>query len=134
MKKALLAAGVGIILLFAASCSKTKWYHASTYAYKYIDNDSAQWTEWTDWLACDIRVKTDLDERVIVIYSNKTQVYTIIGKGQKYKDSSGGEQTPFAVIDQDGDKGTIRLRKERNGNSQINIDFANASWVYNVNP
>ena len=44
----------------------------------------------------------------------------------------GGTNVKFYVIDQDYDRGSIRLRVERNGNSQIYVDFSNVAWVYNV--
>lgn len=37
------------------------------------------------------------------------------------------------MIDQDGDRGTLRFRKQNNGVNQIYIDFKNVQWVYNVN-
>lgn len=51
---------------------------------------------------------------------------------RNYTDSSGGKQLEFNFIDQDYDRGVMRLRVERNGNAQIYIDFANVMWVYNV--
>ena len=71
----------------------------------------------------------------ITIYSPRTQVYQVYGvynNGNTYIDSSGGTNMKFYVIDQDYDKGSIRLRVERNGNSQIYVDFSNVAWVYNV--
>jgi len=49
-----------------------------------------------------------------------------------YTDESQGKQTKFYVIDQDGDLGYVRLRIEKNGNSQVYIDFNDVMWVYNV--
>lgn len=124
---------LALVLLIgsAAASAETLWFKANSYAYKYV-NDYGKWTEWTDWLKCDVSIRFDLDDDIIVIYSNRTQIYAIFDGGQKFTDSSGGSQVRFDVIDQDYDKGTIRLRIERNGNSQIYVDFANATWVYNV--
>ena len=40
------------------------------------------------------------------------------------------EHSPIRLVEYD--YGYIRLRIERNGNSQIYIDFADVMWVYNV--
>lgn len=129
MKKFLIIMMMSLVGLFATA--ETQWYKATSYAYKYI-NSYGYWTNWTDWISCSVNIKFEIDDDIIVIYSNKTQIYAIYSGGQRYKDSSGGEQMKFNVIDQDYDKGTIRLRIERNGNSQIYVDFANVAWVYNV--
>ena len=71
----------------------------------------------------------------IIIYSPKTQVYKVYGAyndGKAYIDSNGGANLKFYVIDQDYDRGSIRLRVEKNGNSQVYVDFSNVAWVYNV--
>jgi hypothetical protein len=49
-----------------------------------------------------------------------------------YYDDGGGVQIKFSVIDQDGDRGTVRLRIQNDGNSQLYVDFADIMWVYNV--
>ncbi len=118
-------------ILALTSVAETQWYNSKSYAYRY-ENDYGYWTDWTDWLSCDINIKIDTNEDVVVIYSNKTQIYVVYETGDSWTDSSGGQQVSFKVIDQDYDKGTMRLRIESNGNSQIYIDFANVSWVYNV--
>ena len=130
MKKFLIVLILSIIG-FISIDAQTQWYRANTYAYKYINN-YGHWTNWSDWISCSVNIKFDIDNDIIVIYSNKTQIYAIFDGGQQYTDSDGGSQIRFDVIDQDYDKGTVRLRIERNGNSQIYIDFANVSWVYNV--
>ena len=79
-----------------------------------------------------MKVKIDLDDDIIVVYSEKLQVYRVIGDLGSYTDESGGKQQKFRIIDQDDDYGTLRLRIETNGNSQIYIDFADIMWVYNV--
>ena len=129
MKRFLMIMLLSVIGLYASA--QIQWYKGTSYAYKYV-NEYGYWTNWTDWYSCNINIKFDIDNDVIVIYSNKRQTYAIFDGGQQYTDSDGGAQVRFDVIDQDYDKGTIRLRIERNGNSQIYVDFANVSWVYNV--
>ena len=72
------------------------------------------------------------DDDIIVIYSQQTQIYRVLENMGSYTDESGGRQTKFFVIDQDEDYGYVRLRIEKNGNSQVYIDFNDVMWVYNV--
>lgn len=88
--------------------------------------------QWSDWKRCDILITFNLKTDKVVIYSRSIQIYKVITQGQNFIDESGGEQVKYKVIDQDDDLGSMRLRVETNGNSQIYIDFADVSWVYNV--
>lgn len=80
----------------------------------------------------NILITFNLKTDKVVIYSKSIQIYKVITQGQNFIDESGGEQVKYKVIDQDDDLGSMRLRVETNGNSQIYIDFADVSWVYNV--
>lgn len=130
---------IGAMLIFCCiSCdNKNKnshpeqWYKATSYSFTSADSEG-NWSDWTEWQSCNVNILLDTDEGVLVIYSNETQTYDIIAYRGKKRDASGGTQAYFDVIDQDGDKGTIRARLERNGNSQIYCEFANVMWVYNV--
>lgn len=72
----------------------------------------------------------DFDNDVIRIYSRTPQVYVVTKYVGDYSDYLGGKQIEFKVIDQDYDPGTIRIRVESNGTSQLYVDFADVSWVY----
>lgn len=87
--------------------------------------------KWSAWEDTNIRIKIDIDNDRIVIYSNRTQIYDIISETTPPRDSS-GSQKAFKFIDQDGDIGTLRLRIQDNGTKQIYIDFSDISWVYNI--
>lgn len=130
MKKWLIAFVLIIATALSAS-AEYQWYKATSYAYRYT-NDYGRWTEWTDWMSCNISISFDMDDDVITIYGNKTQIYVITDTKGSGTDPSGGQYVSFRVIDQDYDYGTVRLRVETNGNSQIYVDFANVMWVYNV--
>lgn len=107
-------------------CAQTQWYKATSYAAKIVGYD------WTSWIACDVTIKIDIDADLIVIYSNKTQIYKVIAYDGEAGDEHGGRYVQFRVIDQDADRGAVRLRVEYSGNSQLYVDFADISWVYNV--
>lgn len=87
---------------------------------------------WSNWQRCDVTIIMDLQNDVIYIYSQSPQRYTVITDGVTSYDNGGGKQVSYKVVDQDGDRGTLRLRQESNGNSQIYVDFADVAWVYNV--
>lgn len=104
--------------------AKSIWYNSTEYAIKY-QNQS-----WTNWMSCNVNIEFKMDEDVIVIYSNRTQIYAIYEYVGEESDSNGGQQLVYRVIDQDYDKGKVRLRIDPYGYSQIYVDFADVSWVY----
>lgn len=123
-----------IIILFGLLCiraaqAQTQWYKATEFAVRVVDN--GRWTDWSDWASVNIKIKFDIDNDMIIIYSNETQIYKILESVDPPYDP-GGVSIKFRVIDQDYDKGSLRLRVQNNGTSQIYIDFADVSWVYNV--
>lgn len=123
-----------VIILFGLLCigatqAQTQWYKATEFAVRVVDN--GRWTDWSDWASVNIKIKFDIDNDIIIIYSNETQIYKILESVDPPYDP-GGVSIKFRVIDQDYDKGSLRLRVQNNGTSQIYIDFADVSWVYNV--
>lgn len=123
-----------IIMLLIATLTMTaeeQWYNANSYALKQV-NSYGYWTDWSSWQACNVNIKFDLSTDWITIYSNKTQYYKITQYHGQRVESDGSQQAYFTAADTNGGVITIRLRMERNGNSQIYIEYANAMWVYNV--
>lgn len=126
-----------LILLTCLSLSTTSfaqsilWFRSTSFAIK-SKNNYGNWGSWSDWQSSSVNIKMDLDNDVIVIYSPCTQIYAVVSYDGQQNDSSGGVQKYFKVVDQDYDRGTIRLRVERNGNSQLYVEFADVMWVYNV--
>ena len=131
MKKALLILICLVGLCSFSSNAQTQWYNSQSYAYKSTDY-YGNWSSWSSWVDCNVNIKFNLSSDMIVIYSSKKQIYKITRfNGTKY-DNDGGQQAYFKAIDQDGDRCTIRLRIESNGNSQIYVEFSNIMGVYNV--
>ena len=115
--------------LFATNMdAQVIYYQAKQFAMKYVEN--GRWTSWTDWKDSDVLLSIDEDNDIIKVYTEQRQVYLVVKHNGTYTDSSGGKQIEFAVIDQDYDKGKIRLRKEKNGNSQLYVEFSDIMWVY----
>lgn len=123
MKKLMLI----VTLLFGftvISNAEVRWFNAYEVAIKYNG-------EWTDWEDCNVDVKLDISNDLVVIYSAETQVYSILYEIEAPHDSS-GEQIAFRAKDHEGDYCTFRLRIQNNGTKQLYVDFADVSWVYNV--
>ena len=110
--------------------AQTYYYKTYQFSIKYKTNNV--WGSWLDWQPSNMKMKIDLDDDIITIYSEKVQVYRVLESMGTYTDDSGGKQTKFFVIDQDNDYGYVRLRIEKNGNSQVYVEFNDVMWVYNV--
>ena len=119
--------------LFSLSSLNAQTYYYKTYqfAIKYKSSNGV-WGNWSDWEKSNMTLTIDLDKDVITVYSEKRQIYRVVEYMGSYSDESDGRQTKFYVIDQDGDAGYVRLRIEKNGNSQVYVDFGDVMWVYNV--
>lgn len=89
--------------------------------------------QWSDQQRCNILITFNLKIDKVVIYSRSFRFIKFITLGQNFIDESGGEWVKYKVISQDDDLGSMRLRVETNGNSQIYVDFADVSWVYKCN-
>ena len=134
MRKFLLTFCLMFTMLFGTSIessAQTYTYRSFQFSYKQ-QLDNGRWTDWSKWEDSNLVITIDYDNDVIKIYSQMPQKYVIVSHSDSYTDESGGRQVRFNFIDQDGDKGTIRFRIEKNGNSQLYIDFADIMWVYNV--
>ena len=121
-----------IVLILAlaglTSNAQTFWYQAHEFAYKIKNND--KWTGWSDWRPSSIKIMIDVDSDIIKIFSDINQTYNVVQHVEDYTDDSGGQQAKFRVVDQDGDRGTIRLRVEKNNNSQLYVEYADVMFVY----
>lgn len=103
-----------------------EFYKAYQYSQKaYYDS------YWDAWTQVNILISFNYTTDKITIYSKRIQVYSIYNY-DIYYDNDGEKVLRFYFIDQDYDKGTLRLMVRPNGTSQIYVDFSNITWVYNV--
>lgn len=117
------------LLSIVGASAQVQYYRSTAFAQANVYNGRYVWGNWE---SSNMTITINLNTDIITIYSPRTQVYRVLNSGDSYTDNSGGRQVSFKVIDQDGDRGTIRLRIEKSGNSQIYVDFSNVAWVYNV--
>ena len=110
----------------------SQWYKTTAFASQTYNYYTHTWNNWTPWQYSNMVIKFDLTSDVIIIYSHHIQIYNVLNVVTAYTDTSGGQQVKFNARDSDGDRVDIRLRMERNGNSQIYVDYADIRWVYNV--
>ena len=131
MKKFLVILMMAVIS-FTASANSL-WFRGYSYAIKYKNDYNRNNSQgWSSFQKCNVDIEFKMDDDFIIIYSNKTQIYAIYEDAGTYTDKEGGKQQGYYVLDQDYDKGMIRLRIARDGTSQIYIDFNDVGWVYNV--
>ena len=130
MKKTLLIITFMLFGIFGSISAQTYTYKTTGFSMKQLT--SYGWTDWSAWERSDMYMVINFDKDIVKIYSPEPQIYHILNYLGNYTDESGGRQIKFNFIDQDNDRGTMRLRIERNGNSQVYIDFNNVMWVYNV--
>ena len=119
-----------MVFTVGVAFSQVKYFQTTQFSYKYL-TEYNYWTDWSDWEKCTAKVKLDLDNDIIVIYTNETQKYYVYEYVGEVEDNS-GQTIKFAVIDHEDDYGYVRLRVQNNGTKQIYIDFNNIKWVYNL--
>lgn len=115
---------------FVSAENKIVYYQTTEFAMKQIENN--KWSDWSKWEESGLVVTFNMTKDIITIYSPRIQTYTITEFCGHKIDKYGGSQVTFNFIDNDGYKGVIRLRIEKNGNSQLYIEFSNIMWVYNI--
>lgn len=101
-----------------AFCSREYTYHG--------------WSAWSSWRPCDILITIDITNDRVTILSERSQYYKIVTEGETYR-TPNASVAEFGFIDQDGDRGIMRLVQKSSGASEIYIEFRNIAWGYDVN-
>lgn len=120
-----------LVFISISSFAQIQNYRSTHFSYK-IKNENGGWGDWSKWEDSNLKIVFDLSKDIITIKSQKLQVYRVIKYLDNFIDSAEGKQVEFSVIDQDYDKGHMRLRIEKNGRSQIYVDFDNIILCYVV--
>lgn len=121
---------VSLVLFVTTGIAQVIRFNTTSYTSKV--KKSYGWTNWRPRESSDMLLTIDLDSDLVTIYSPKIQVYKIIDYLGNWIDQDGDQVVKFEFIDQDGDRGMMRLIERRNGNKEIYIDFSNIIWVYSV--
>lgn len=103
-----------------------------TTSFTYKERTYRGWTNWSPYERSSMLLTINLDRDIVTIYSPVTQYYNIISYDGTYTDREGDTTIKYSFIDQDGDRGTMRLMQRRSGKSEIYIEFNNVIWVYSV--
>lgn len=124
MKKFIITLAL-VLVSIASFAQNVQWFQATSFAYK------PAYGSWTDWEPSTVKIAFNFSDNTIVIYSPQTQIYAVIRQVPADYDPN-GIQEKYYVVNANGSYGYIRLRIEKNGNSQIYIDYSDVSLVYNV--
>lgn len=107
-------------------------FRTVAYSENRYDFNLQRWNGWSDWEKSNMLLTVDLQNDVIKVYSPTPQIYKVYETGESYYDSDGDLNILFNFIDQDYDKGVVRLLQRRSGSSEIYIEFLNVRWCYRV--
>ena len=98
MKKFLMIMLLSFVGLFASA--ESVWFKAYNYAIKYkTEYNRNNSSGWSDVEICDVPIEFKMNDDMIIIYSNKTQIYGIYEDAGTYNDNGGGQQQAYYVID-----------------------------------
>ena len=132
MKKVLVLMILSLFSISQLKAQNVLWFKATSFSIKYADS-YGNWTKYSKWIEIDpMPVKIDLIDDIIIIYSNDQQIYLVKSCSKERRDRDGGTQIEMRVVDQDLDWGIVRLRKTREGDLQLYVDFTDIAWVYNI--
>lgn len=119
------------ILSLSMLCSLETYadtYRYYTTAFTYAEAPSEY---WEPWVYSELYVDIDSDDNLIVIHSSYLQVYNLIeSSGERY--AGDNRYIEFNFINQDGDRGTLRIVKSSQGTMELYIEYSNIKWCYRI--
>ena len=104
---------------------------STEYSYKY-QYDSGYWSDWSAWESTSVLIVINLSTERVTIYSELKQEYDIYNSSDTEYKSDGSEIITLSCVDADGIQCEMRIRKQSDGQVQLYVDYADISWVYNV--
>lgn len=129
MKKLILTFLFAVIGLVASA--QVIEFQTTSFTEKHL-NSYGYWTGWSPLESSSMKLRLDLDEDEVIIYSPKKQIYQIVEYVGNYVDRDGDETLEYRFIDQDYNRGTLRLMQRRNGRSEVYILFNTVILCYSV--
>ena len=123
-----------LVLISTVSFSQVIKLKAFEIAFKYKNDKTQRWDQWSDWEDVDILVTIDSDPQRIKIFSEKEQIYDIIKYKGETTDSDGDITSEWICVNEDGRKCGVRIVKLNSHNNiqQLYVDFADFIFVYNI--
>ncbi len=110
----------------SAFAQTTQWFRATGFSSK-----PAYSSTWSNWEPSDVKICFDFVNQTITIHSPQVQCYRVIRQVPAPYDPD-GVQEKYLVQGLNGYNYYVRLRIEKNGNSQLYVDANDGSIVYNV--
>ena len=116
-----------LFIVFSLKLS-AETYRYYTTAFTYSESSSEYWEPWT---YSELYVDMNTDSNIVVIHSNYLQVYYLI---KSYGESSVGQSRyiTFDFIDQDNDRGILRMVKSPGKIMELYIEYADIKWCYRI--
>lgn len=114
------------LFVFAVSNAQDRVY-LETQAYSYSYLSDGNWTNWCDWLLCDLTITADLKNNRITVDNKNSDVFTIF----KYKEkvvTSEYEILQFICRDKDNIVCIVSFCFGKN--SCVYIEYSNAKVQY----
>lgn len=114
------------LFVFAVSNAQDRVY-LETQAYSYSYLSDGNWTNWCDWLLCDLTITSDLKNNRITVDNKNSDVFTIF----KYKEkvvTSEYEILQFICRDKDNIVCIVSFCFGKN--SCVYIEYSNAKVQY----
>lgn len=121
-----------LLLSMVAFVSSAQVINFQTTSFTLKERTSRGWTDWAPFERSEMLLTIDFDKALITIYSPYIQVYRMTSYDGTTRDRDGDITARYHFIDQDGDKGIMRLVLRSSGKSEVYIEFSNVIWVYSV--
>lgn len=121
-----------LLLVICSLSASAVVYEYKTTTYTTCKKQGSSWSAWEPYQDSNLKATIDLETDVVKIYSSRLQVYRIYETVRSGVDDSGDQVSEFKFIDQDGNKGNLRMMIRKSGKSEIYIDYPNVIWVYSV--
>ena len=117
---------IAFLFVFVVSNAQDRVY-LETQAYSYSYLSDGNWTNWCDWLLCDLTITADLKNNRITVDNKNNDIFTIF----KYKEkvvTSEYEILQFTCRDKDNIVCVVSFCFGKN--SCVYIEYSNAKVQY----
>jgi hypothetical protein len=125
---------LGLLLAPIVSHGQIIKARAVNAAFRYKNEYTGKWNDWSKWTETNIIVLIDGDEQRITVYSDETQIYDMVKVLFNGTDSDGDRVWKWLCINADGLRCHVRLIKlnQLGGKWHLYIEFDDLMWVYSI--